>query len=273
MPMILGKMLSLVKKRGAYVIWDFDDNIKAGGECDNSSFEFFLRLSNKIIIASAELFEIIPEDYRIKTVLLPSTDGELCYLNNDANKKMRIEKYGKEFVVLWLGTQISLNFVLRVMPQLEKAAIQLQQQGKQLTLKVVCDKPLDYSPRYVKLQNIVWSRNSAYDALKDSHLGIMPLDVSIFTKGKGGFKLIQYISIGLPVIATKVGINNVIVDKNIGYLATSYDDDVWCIGLVQLATNLDFWSSLSNNAQNKYYEEYSFQANLKVWKDIIFSCD
>ena len=51
-----------------------------------------------------------------------------------------------------------------------------------------------------------------------AHIGIMPLPDNDFTRGKGGFKLIQYMSTAMPVIASAVGFNKQIVTKDFGYL-------------------------------------------------------
>ncbi len=51
-------------------------------------------------------------------------------------------------------------------------------------------------------------------------IGIMPLPDSPFERGKTGYKLIQYMACGLPVVASPVGANRTIVADEInGFLA------------------------------------------------------
>ena len=45
-----------------------------------------------------------------------------------------------------------------------------------------------------------------------SHIGIMPLKDTEYTKGKCAFKAIQYMSAGLPVIISPVGLNNEVIN-------------------------------------------------------------
>ena len=47
----------------------------------------------------------------------------------------------------------------------------------------------------------------------------MPLPDSPWERGKCGFKLIQYMAAGLPVVASPVGVNDRIVSPGVGYLA------------------------------------------------------
>jgi glycosyltransferase involved in cell wall biosynthesis len=56
-----------------------------------------------------------------------------------------------------------------------------------------------------------WSSEIEAQILSKSHVGIMPLDNDDFSKGKSAFKLIQYMSCGLPLVASSVGENNNVV--------------------------------------------------------------
>ena len=56
-------------------------------------------------------------------------------------------------------------------------------------------------------------------------IGIMPLLDGPFERGKCGYKLVQYMAGGLPVVASPVGVNKQIVEHDInGYVANSADD-------------------------------------------------
>jgi glycosyltransferase involved in cell wall biosynthesis len=78
-----------------------------------------------------------------------------------------------------------------------------------------------------------WSEATEGALLSGIDVGVMPLPDSPFERGKCGYKLIQYMAVGRPVIASPVGVNSVIVDDAVGYLA----DDVgaWEAALIALA--------------------------------------
>lgn len=78
-----------------------------------------------------------------------------------------------------------------------------------------------------------WSEISEVDQIQDFDIGIMPLADSPWEQGKCGYKLIQYMACGRPVVASAVGVNRVLVVDGVnGYLATSVDD--WVHALRQL---------------------------------------
>jgi glycosyltransferase involved in cell wall biosynthesis len=67
-----------------------------------------------------------------------------------------------------------------------------------------------------------WSEESESRTLGKMNVGIMPLSDTRFTRGKCGYKLIQYMAAGLPVVASPVGVNRSIVQDQVnGFLADS----------------------------------------------------
>ena len=51
----------------------------------------------------------------------------------------------------------------------------------------------------------------------------MPLPSDKWSEGKCGFKLIQYMALGIPAVASPVGVNSIIIEPGInGYLCTTF---------------------------------------------------
>jgi glycosyltransferase involved in cell wall biosynthesis len=76
--------------------------------------------------------------------------------------------------------------------------------------------------RFDGLDLVEWSEDSEIAAVRSMSIGIMPLLDRPFERGKSGFKLIQYMACGLPVMASPVGVNSSIVeDGRNGFLASS----------------------------------------------------
>jgi glycosyltransferase involved in cell wall biosynthesis len=89
----------------------------------------------------------------------------------------------------------------------------------------------------------------------------MPLVDSDWEQGKSGYKLIQYMACGKPVVASPVGVNNVIVKNGVnGYLAKNQDE--WVEALALLLRNQALRQTLGTAGSYMVRENYSLQ----VWQ-------
>ena len=55
------------------------------------------------------------------------------------------------------------------------------------------------------VRHISWSESTESDALIQGDIGIAPMPDDPWTRGKCGFKIVQYMAAGLPVIAARWG--------------------------------------------------------------------
>lgn len=104
-----------------------------------------------------------------------------------------------------------------------------------------------------------WSADTEVTDLAACHIGVMPLPDSPWERGKCGYKLIQYMACGLPVVASPVGANCEIVQpgRN-GILATT--DTQWLDALAQLVTDAALRRQLGQAGREIVERQYSVQA-------------
>lgn len=261
----------LIKKllKKSYVIWDYDDNIFESHEIPPKEKDIIIEHVNKIIVTNKYLRNLLPSLNDSKFIYLPTTDGDIYHHFEDKLIFERKEKYKKELVLIWVASASNLPYIKDVIPTLDRTARIIRDDfDKKLTLKVICNVPLVMSTEYLNIENRTWSREIAIEEMKNAHVGIMPLRDTSFTRGKGAFKIIQYMSIGLPIIASAVGYNNEVVNPDIGDLV-SLENNEWDKVILKYANDWSMVMKKGFNAREYWHKEFSFYKNFCVLNRIL----
>lgn len=107
-------------------------------------------------------------------------------------------------------------------------------------------------------QSVPWSYERESQLLEGFSIGIMPLEDTPWEKGKCGYKIIQYMAAGLPVVASGVGANNDIIQHGVdGFLASSSGE--WMEYLERLITDPGLRESMGAAGRRKVESRYSIQ--------------
>ena len=113
-------------------------------------------------------------------------------------------------------------------------------------------------PGYI-LETLPWSEESEVPLIQGMDVGIMPLDDSPWARGKCGYKLIQYMACGLPVVASPVGVNKEIVEHGVnGFLAETESE--WASALDALLGDAELRRRMGMAGRKKVERDYSLQA-------------
>ncbi|WP_084783758.1 glycosyltransferase family 4 protein [Marinobacterium aestuarii] len=103
-----------------------------------------------------------------------------------------------------------------------------------------------------------WSEATEVELIQRFDVGIMPLHDSPWERGKCGYKLIQYMACGVPVVSSPVGVNKNIVEPDVnGYLPE--DLAQWREALLTLLKDKSKRVSLGENGRDKVERLYSLQ--------------
>lgn len=154
--------------------------------------------------------------------------------------------------IAWIGSPSTL-------PHLLTLAQPLQQLSAQQRVRLVVIGA--GAPRLPGVEVLArpWSAATEAAELARCHIGVMPLPDSPWERGKCGYKLIQCMASGLPVVASPVGANVEIVQPNqTGLLAA--DPAQWLQALARLAADTDLRQRLGAAARRRVELQYSVQA-------------
>lgn len=247
----------LVTLPGKPIVFDFDDAIFHNYDLNpRRQVRIFLGRKLHTTIVAAELAfcgnEYLADYARSlcsRTEIVPTVvDAKIfCPAASERPKDCSLR-------IGWIGSPSTWNeYLLGMLPMLKQMAAS----GSGQIAVMGAAKNAEADPL---LDLVGWSEAGEVPFLQTLDIGIMPLSDTPWARGKCGYKLIQYMACGLPVVASPVGVNADIVEHGVnGFLADS--DDEWCTAIETLLNDADLRLRMGAAGRKKVEEEYSLQ----VW--------
>ncbi|MGQ0433337.1 MAG: glycosyltransferase family 4 protein [Microthrixaceae bacterium] len=103
-----------------------------------------------------------------------------------------------------------------------------------------------------------WSRETEILDVSGFDVGLMPLPDDEWSRGKCGFKVLLYMALGVPVVASPVGVNTEIVEDGVNGLLASTEDE-WVEAIKRLAAGPGLRRRLADAGRTTVVERYSGQ--------------
>ena len=180
-----------------------------------------------------------------KVVILPSVVDTNLYVGNVPQEK-------KSFTIGWIGSPSTSRHLQVVASALSEVC-----KSRDVRFSAIGAQEKDVAEIPGKV--ISWNEATEIEELNRFDVGIMPLPNTSWERGKCGFKLIQYMACGLPVIASPVGMNKEIVDHGVnGFLAIKTSE--WIKYIKLLKNDSEFREKMGKAGQEKVKEKYSLQS-------------
>lgn len=157
------------------------------------------------------------------------------------------------FTIGWIGSPATTRYLRRV----QEALAEVCAHGQARVVLVGASEP-----GWQAIPHAVhpWLEATEVAEVSTFDVGIMPLEDSPWERGKCGYKLIQYMACGKPVIASPVGVNTRIVTPGInGYLAETIRD--WVQALTALMRDPDLRQRMGNAGRTQVESDYTVQVN------------
>jgi len=171
----------------------------------------------------------------------------------DLSKYPGIQKKTREgpFTIGWIGSPSTAKHLTEVESALKDVC---RNRGGEIVLIGAGENP--FSGLMATLRE--WDGECEAEQVGNFDVGIMPLPDNPWERGKCGFKLIQYMACGKPVVASPVGVNReIVVDGVNGFLASSHDE--WVRALEWLKSDQELRKTLGANGRRMVEEKYSLQ--------------
>lgn len=150
----------------------------------------------------------------------------------------------------WIGQRATASFLAPYVPLFER----LSADGRARFAAV----GIDAQSLGLPMASMAWTEQSEVASIASFDIGIMPLLDGSFERGKCGYKLIQYMACGLPVVASPVGVNRQIVEHGVnGFLAETPAQ--WEQALQTLLADANLRQRMGQAGRQKVEREYCLQ--------------
>lgn len=165
--------------------------------------------------------------------------------------------------LVWIGSRSTLPYLRRFMPALEQAARVVPG----LRLVTVADATVRSSAA-LPVEHVPWSLAGESAALCRGDIGIAPTPLDRWTLGKCGFKIVQYMAAGLPVIASPVGANAAMVRPGETGLLPGRPEE-WPGAIASLAHDAEKRRCMGAAGRALVERQYRLDDAADTWADIL----
>jgi glycosyltransferase involved in cell wall biosynthesis len=164
--------------------------------------------------------------------------------------------------LVWVGSSSTLRGLEAIRPLLEL----LGHRHPGLGLKLICDRFLDL--QHLSVTRCTWSEASEAAEIAGADIGISWLPDDVWSRGKCGLKVLQYLAAGLPVVANPVGVQTEMVrhGEN-GFLARTPEDWVHAVSL--LVHDPELRRRMGRAGRRLVEGTYSVAVGARRWLDLL----
>ena len=258
-----------IREKSSKVLFDLDDAIMYRSSSSPRphslsrwlKFRWMVKGSDAMTVGNRFLKnEVLKVDRQKKVFIIPT-----CIDTNLYPKKKRISNR-QEIILGWIGTKGNLKYLKKLEPVFEI----IRQRFPQAKLKIVSNDFYDSS--HLSTVKKPWKLEEENEDLISFDIGLMPLNDDLWSRGKCGLKIIQYLSVGVPAICTPVGMNSdIIKDGENGFWATN--DQEWVDRLTTLIQNQELRYQMGLKGIETVEREYSLGVTSEKFFHVLQSLD
>lgn len=182
----------------------------------------------------------------------------------DTNRYKIINTVNNDLPIIgWIGSPQTSHYLLDLVPVFNELK-------KILPFRIVAIGANNVDFVNTIIETYPWTFSSEVSSIQSFDIGIMPLLDTPWEKGKCGYKLIQCMACGVPVVASNIGVNSTIVSNNYdGFLVNSNEE--WFLRLKELLNDQENRIKMGEKGREKIIKKYSLQSQSNIFLKIILN--
>lgn len=249
-PRLDPRVFMLLRRLQPRLVVDVDDAVWTWPSPFPARFDTAAQGAGLITAGSGHLRTLLTERYPRTRVTVVPTSVDMQRYTAAANIG-----HERPPVIGWIGGPASLtDFEAPVLQSLQELT-----REHATTVKIVCSEPL--ASNLVATEFEPWSAATEVQSLQSFDIGIMPLRDDEQSWGRCGLKLLQYMAVGIPVVASPIGAAVEIVEDGVsGFLPSTGAE--WTSALRELAASPALRNEMGARARARVEERYSLTTTL-----------
>ena len=246
-----------IAQMGIPIVYDFDDAIFMPAVSEaNKSVSFLknpgrtatiVKLSRHVTVGN-EFLARYARQYNPNVSVIPTAVDTTRFVPRaDA-----VPAEGRKLVVGWIGSPTTFQYLESMKDVL--AAVSARHP---FTLKVSgAGRAVNFPG--VDVEIVPWSMSDEVALFNTCDIGVYPLTDDDWSRGKCGFKAIQFLACGVPVVAAAVGVNREIIQHGVNSMLASTSHE-WIEHLTTLLTNPDLRRTMAVAGRQTIEDRYSLR--------------
>ncbi len=248
-------LAKLLRRR---IIYDFDDSIWLANTSSENSIAAIFKWHSKVesvcawswrVSCGNEFLAAYARRFNHDVIINPTTidtDHHNVALTDGHKKKSRL-------TIGWTGTHSTVPYLRLIVPVIR--ALQLKYD---IDFLAISDK--DPKLELSNFRHLNWRKESEIEDLAKIDIGLMPLTDDVWAQGKCGLKVLQYMALQIPSMASAVGVNVKIINHgSTGFVCK--DDHDWEVYLEELIRNGALRRMIGEKARISIVKNYSVESN------------
>jgi glycosyltransferase involved in cell wall biosynthesis len=261
-----GWQLALLRRAARALLFDFDDAVFLRDSYSRRGLHSRTRLRRFAAVVRAADAVVAGNDFLRAAALRWAPPGRLhvvpTCVDTGRYPLAGHTRAGEGVQLVWIGSSSTLRGLEAVRPLLE----QVGRRCPGLRLRLVCDRFLEL--RHLPVLARPWSEAGEAEELAAADIGISWVPDDLWSRGKCGLKVLQYMAAGLPVVANPVGVQaDLVRHGTTGFLVDTAEG--WAAAVGRLARDPDLRRRLGAAGRRVVEREYSVGAGAARWLAVL----
>lgn len=215
---------------------------------------FLLMASADHVITCTPVLDQLAQRYNCHTTDISST------IDTDRYQPCNPYSNARELVLGWSGSHTTA-------PYLHLLDGALKHLAGHYPIRLLVMGPARFELPGVPVEVVPWSSAVEMPTLRRIDIGLYPLPNDDWVQGKSGLKALQYMALGIPVVASAVGCNDRVVQHGrSGYLVSTEAE--WIEALEGLITNPELRRIFGQEGRHHVEQLYSVNTNRDRYLEI-----